>query len=260
MTFLQFVKLCGVKPTTGQSAWIKDAIDRQPFAKLTNAEREHAELMFGALDFDSIPSLARDVVVLVKGARIGGSMMSGLYLAWRSVTAKIALPLGEHAFAIVVGPDMRLGRQVLRYARGAIREVPALNAAIASESADGFTILRPDAQRIAVEVLPATAGGKGERGRSLVAAVMTESCFFRDANGVINDADIFRAIAPRVATIPGGQILLESTPWLEAGLTYELDRDNFANPTTALVAHAPTLLMRPGARKRRRTRTIARPR
>ncbi len=61
----------------------------------------------------------------------------------------------------------------------------------------------------------------------------------------MNDADIFRAIAPRVATIPGGAILLESTPWLETRLTYQLHRDNWTNPTTALVAHTPSVFMLP---------------
>ena len=38
---------------------------------------------------------------------------------------------------------------------------------------------------------------------------------------------------------------MASTPWAKSGLLYELYRDNWGKPQTALVAHAPTLLMNP---------------
>lgn len=58
----------------------------------------------------------------------------------------------------------------------------------------------------------------------------------------VNDVEIVKAVAPRI--VPGGQLLILSTPWLEQGVLYDQWRTNFGVPTTALVAHAPTLLMR----------------
>jgi hypothetical protein len=63
----------------------------------------------------------------------------------------------------------------------------------------------------------------------------------------VNDLDLFRAILPRV--LPGGMVVLESTPWVEAGLLCDLFK-NFGEPLTALAAHAPTLAMRDDARTR----------
>ncbi len=182
MTFLQFVRLCGITPTLGQATWIKVAVYRA--AKLTKAEREASAELFGGVELGDVPSLARDVLVLLKGALIGGSMLSGLYLAWRACTAPLySLRLGERATALVVGPDLRLALQVLRYARGAFAEVKELESSLVADAKDEFVIQRRDCSRVAVEALPATRGGAAERGRSLVAAVMTESAFFRNKNG-----------------------------------------------------------------------------
>ncbi len=43
--------------------------------------------------------------------------------------------------------------------------------------------------------------------------------------------------------LPGGQTIVASTPWAQAGLLYELWRDNFGKPKDAIVAHAPTLVL-----------------
>jgi hypothetical protein len=87
----------------------------------------------------------------------------------------------------------------------------------------------------------ATRGGYGARGRSLTDFALDESAFFRDASYKVNDQEIFRAGAARV--LPGGQTIVASTPWAQAGLLYELWRDNYGKPKDALVAHAPTLLL-----------------
>src|SRR5207244_1305179 len=59
---------------------------------------------------------------------------------------------------------------------------------------------------------------------------------------VVNDTDIFRAVAPRI--VAGGMLIIASTPWAEEGLLYDLHASDLGNPTTAIVAHAPTLAMR----------------
>jgi hypothetical protein len=76
--------------------------------------------------------------------------------------------------------------------------------------------------------------------------VLDECAFFRDESYAVNDAEVFKAVAPRV--MAGGQLVVSSTPWAESGLLYELWRANHGEPTTCLVAHAPTTLLRPDAR------------
>ena len=64
-----------------------------------------------------------------------------------------------------------------------------------------------------LEALPATRGGSALRGRSLVGAVLDEAAFFRDEDYSVNDAEIYRAVAPRI--LPEGQTIIASTPWAE---------------------------------------------
>lgn len=250
MRFYDFsTRVLRFRPTPAQRVYMLVAIDDVPPADLDTADRELARLLFG--DVDEVPAVARDVVVLVKGARVGGTYINATSLLWRALTGDVGgLAPGETASALVVGPDLRLGRQALRYARGAVESVPELGAMVVSDTADSFTLEREDGHRVAIETLPATRGGSALRGRSLLAVQLTEAAFFRDEDsGTVNDADVFRAVLPRV--LPGGKVILESTPWLELGLTYELFRDNHGDPKTALAVHAPTTLMRPDERTRK---------
>jgi hypothetical protein len=243
--FCAFVEtVLHVRLTRPQEVLARVAFDRVEPRDLTGADRDIARQLFGSID--TVPPEARGVLVAVCGARGGKSYVLGaLYALWRSLTADLgSLAPGEQASAVVVAPDVRLARQVLRYVTGAARAVPAIAACIESESSDSLLLRRPDGAAVALEVLPATRGGSAVRGRSLVCAVLDEAAFFRDADSVVNDSEIFKAIAPRVT--PGGLVVIASTPWAEVGLLHSEFSANHGAPRTALAAHAPTLLLRDG--------------
>lgn len=242
VTFLAFVTLLRVTLTPAQRVLARVAFDGEQPGDLEGEDREIAAKLFGPID--EIPPAARAVLVIVKGARVGGTWIFGaLYSLWRALVADLsALAPGERAVAVIVAPDTRLGRQALRYALGAARTVPSIARRIESVTSDSFSLRRPDECVVAIEVLPATRGGASLRGRSLVSAVLSEASFFRDESASVNDVECFKAVAPRV--LPGGLVVLESTPWIEAGLVYEEFTKNFATPRTAMAVHAPTLVMR----------------
>lgn len=241
--FVPFVEgVLGVRLTLGQRVLARVAFDGVEPCQLEGAEREKAAQLLGPVD--TIPPEARLVLAIVKGARIGGSrIFGGTYSLWRALTADLSmLAPGELAAALVVAPDLRLARQVLRFALGAAESVPSIARLIESRTSDSFALLRPDGTRVGIECLPATRGGSAVRGRSLVSAVLSEAAFFRDESAAVNDLAVFRAVMPRV--MPGGLTVLESTPWVEAGLLFDLFSKNFGAPLTAIAAHAPTLSMR----------------
>lgn len=246
--FTAFVAGRGIKLTPAQSIAFRVLFDgEEPGDFVYVDEQPTVRALFGAAS--TVPPQAREVIAIVKGARIGGSRFSALRALHLALTIDLTtLAPGEDAFVLFVAPDMRLARQTMRYALGAVRADPKLRGMVEGEpSRDGFSIRRRrGGPRVTFECLPATRGGSAVRARSIVCAVLSEAAFFRDRDSVVNDAELFRAIAPRV--LPGGQTILESTPWLEGGLLYDLYRDNWGDPTTALVCHAPTLLMRPDPR------------
>lgn len=249
LPFTRFVaEVLRVKLTPGQRVIALVAFDGLEPQDLTGDDRELARVIFGEVDI--IPPEARAVVVAVCGARGGKSyILCGLRLLHLALTVPLtSLAPGEQATGLIVAPDLRLARQALRYALGAAKRAAAIAALIRSESNDGFVLERPDGT-VALEALPATRGGSALRGRSLVAAVLDEAAFFRDEDYAINDAEIFKAVSPRV--MPEGQVIIASTPWAEGiGLLYSEFNDNHGAPKTAIAAHAPTLLLRDDAKTR----------
>jgi hypothetical protein len=151
------------------------------------------------------------------------------------------VPPGPCAAALIIAPREDLRREVFRYAVGAIESKPELKALVQSVTADTIRLRRPDGYTVEFKAGVATAGGTAARGQWWTDFAMDESAFFRDGSYKVNDIEIFKAGSARV--LPGGQTIVASTPWAESGLLYELWRDNYAKPGTALVAHAPTSVL-----------------
>jgi hypothetical protein len=240
-TFLAFLRrVPGIRLTPAQVVLVKVSFDAVDPCDLEGDERELSGQLFG--DCERIPSEARTVVAWLKGARIGGTWLCAMYLVYAALTADLdGLALGEMAFAIIVAPDLKTARQALRFALGLAKQIaPWL---IVSETADGFVLRREDGRLVSIECLAASRGGSAVRGRSMVAALMDESAFFRDADsGVVNDSEIFRALVVRIRA--GGILCVISTAWMKSGLLMDLVEKNHGAPQSAVAAIAPTTLVR----------------
>lgn len=241
-TFIGFCEWLGVALWPGQAEFGRVAFDgAQP------VDRAVAEQLFGPVDFDRLPVGARDVVAAVCGGRGGKSYV---LVALRMVHGMLVRDLsslapGQRAVALVVAPNDELRQEVVNYALGAFRSKPELAALLRlpkgtkpDDAVSEFAIRRPDGRFVSFRGGVATRGGYGGRGKSLTDFAMDEAAFFRDKSSKVNDEDIFKAASARV--LPGGQTIIASTPWAEAGLLYETYRENFGKPKTAIVAHAPT--------------------
>lgn len=149
------------------------------------------------------------------------------------------LPPGTRAVAMIIAPRDSMRMEVFRYALGAILAKPELAAMIVGKPrVDSFELRRPDGQIVFFETGVATAGGTAARGRWFTDFALDESAFFRDDSFKVNDEELYNAGSSTL--LPGGQVLVTSTPWAEAGLLYRLWKDR---PENACVAHAPTLVM-----------------
>ncbi len=251
-TFLSFLtRTLRIKVLTrAQQVWVRVWRDGVDPVDLSAGDRELFRRMFG--DVDRIPDAARHVFACIKGARVGGTWLCALSLLFSGLTIDLGgLALGETAFGVIVTPDLRLGRQALRYVTGAVDSTPELARLVVSRSTDSITLRRHDGRLITIECLPASRGGSATRGRTLFGALMDESSFFRDADtGAVNDSEVYRSIVVRI--LRGGQLMIISTAWIESGLLWDLVQKNHGNPTTALACILPTLV----ARDDERIRTI----
>lgn len=196
---------------------------------------------------DELPRVARRLVAIRAGGRAGKT--SRLF-ATKALHAALTVPLptlapGERAVALLMAPDLKLAHQILGFARGYTVTSPRLGAMVARDTADEIELLRPDGQRVLVRVRAASGRGKGGRGFVLVFFGCDEAAFFRDeGSGVVNDTEIYRAAAQRLA--PGAQAWLGSTPWVAGvGLLEETMASDFGSHTHALCAQAPTRALNP---------------
>lgn len=189
------------------------------------------------------PARARDVAELVWGARGGKTKWGALRILHLACTVDLSrLAAGEHGYAFLVAPKLELAGQALNYIKGAIGKDAALSKAC-EITAERIVLRRRGGRQVTIQTVAASRGGAGQRGRSLVGALLDETAFFRDeTTGAVNDAAVFRALAPRV--IEGGQLIVQSTPWSRAGLLYDLFRENWGKPQSAIVAHAATPVLR----------------
>lgn len=245
-TFLGFLEWLGVTPSAGQAE-----LSRVAFDGAEPVDRALAEVIFGKIDFAHLPVGIRRVVVAVVGGRGGKTyLLIALRMVWGMLVRDLSvLAPGEEAFATVVAPNDRLRQQAINVALGACRSRPELRAILrlpkgtkADAVVSSFGIYRADFDRVVTFWgACATSGGYDVRGKWHTDLALDECAFFRDSTSKVNDKDIYEAGIARI--LPGGQCILGSTPWAQAGLLYEFFRDNYGKPDTALVAHAPTLVL-----------------
>lgn len=244
--FVDFLRWGGVEPSAGQAELCRVAFDgAEPL------DRALGERLFGPIDVANLPMGCRDVVAAICGGRGGKSyVLVALRLVWGMLVRDLSpLAPGQRAYATIVAPNEKLRQEVVNYALGFCRNKPELRALMRlpkgtreDDTPSEFGIWRADFERVVTfSAATATRGGYAVRGRWHTDLALDECAFFMDASYKINDEEIFKAGKPRV--LPGGQTILATTPWAEAGLAYQTFRDNWGKPRDALVAHAPTLLL-----------------
>lgn len=186
-----------------------------------------AILTFGC-PVDELPRTQLRTVLVRAGGR--GGKTSRL-LAPLAIHAALTVPLptlapGEHARGVFIAPDLDTAGQALGYARGILGEHAKLRSFVVESggkrgsdepvgTSERVTIRRPhDGKLVDIRIGAATRGGKAVRGKTLVFVGLDEACFFYADDGYsVTDSEIYRAAIQRV--VPGGQVWLVSTPWIE---------------------------------------------
>lgn len=189
----------------------------------------------------SLPREKRRLVVVGAGGR--GGKTSRL-LAPKAVHAAWTVPLptladGEVAVSLLVAPKRRLAMQAFAMVRGIIMRSPILRAAVVDESKGAMlsiTLQRPDGTRVRVEVGSANRGGQDARAYTLVFCGLDEAAFFYADDGyTVTDAEIFDAAFQRI--VPGGQLWIVSTPWIDGvGIMEAYIASDWGTHVNALVA------------------------
>ena len=188
-----------------------------------------------------LPREPRRLVVVGAGGR--GGKTSRL-LAPKAVHAAWTVPLptladGEVAVSLLIAPKRRLAKQGFAMVKGIIARSPVLRAAVVDETKGAMlsiTLQRPDGTRVRIEVGSADRGGQDARAYTLVFCGFDEAAFFYADDGyTVTDAEIFDAAFQRI--VPGGQLWIVSTPWIEGvGIMETYIASDWGTHVNALVA------------------------
>lgn len=238
ISFLEFTAALNFQMTEAQSEFARVAFDGG-----IPCGCESCLQLWGTWSFAAKAS--RKVVAACCGRGSGKTNLGGaraLHIAMTIDLSKLAAR--EKALIPVIAPDLEAAQQTVRFALGYAEKMglEILQPKDGGESA--FSIRRETGDLVRIAARSASTRGRAGRGFSIPCAILDEACFFRDAASKVNDEDIFKAIKPRV--MRGGQIVILSSPWTEAGLLYTLWKRNYGHPVDCLMAHAPTGMMRKG--------------
>lgn len=254
LTFTGFCDLLGVPLSHVQRVLCRIAFDRVEPRDLEPGDYEIAQRMLKPPEqkepVETIDRVARSVLTLVKGRRMGSTYLSAIYASHQALKADLStLAPGELARVIFGAPELDQATQALTYAVGAYESHPELEGLVVEKSGGRLVIERPnDGRKVEFVTRAASRGGKTFRGRSVICACLTEVAFFLTSDFVVNDDDCFRALTPSI--LPGGMVILESTPYAEAGLLFNEFERNWGHPSTSVAMHGPTLFVLPSERNR----------
>jgi hypothetical protein len=179
---------------------------------------------------------------LVCGRRSGKSVVLAMLAAYLA-TVKDWTPYlspGERGVVTILATDRAQAGVIFRYLRSMIVDVPAFGSLVTRETGDTVDL----SNGVSIEV--GTASFRSVRGRTIIAALLDEACFWRSESTVNPDVEILEAIRPAMATVPGALLLVASSPYSRKGIVWEAYKRNFGVAgARALVWQASTQVMNP---------------
>lgn len=237
--YTDFMRWAGVTLTKGQDAFARVMFDgEEPRTAL------ELEIFGGAR---AIPKTARDMKVCRLGRGSGKSTLIAGRGLHRCLTADVsACGPGDMPEAFVLAQTEEDAKATLAKGRALVYGRPELAAMVVRDIEDEIQLIRPDGYVVSFAVRIGKPRGKGTRGPSFIEAILDESEFITmaTAEAATTDTDIVESVTPRL--LPGGSVILASTPWPAPSLTASLFDANFGKPTHAIAAFATSLLMRDG--------------
>jgi hypothetical protein len=146
---------------------------------------------------------------------------------------------GERALVMCLACDRDQSKIVLNYVRSYFHDIPALVRLKGTDTAIGFPL------KNGIDVAVSTNSFRSVRGRPIVCAILDEVAFWRDETSSKPDEEVYDAILPALARVPGSMLIAISSPYRKAGLLYRKFKQFYGEPGDILVIKAPTRVLNP---------------
>lgn len=178
----------------------------------------------------------------VVGRRGGKSFIVALIAVFLACfkTYDSCLGPGERGVIMIIATDRKQARVIMRYVTAMLRSVPMLAAMILRQDAESVDL----DNRVTIEIV--TASYRTIRGYTVLTCVFDEVAFWRSEDSANPAEEIYAAVQPATATVPGAMIFGISSPYKQSGLLYGNYRRHFGkDDSPILVIQADTRTMNP---------------
>ena len=178
---------------------------------------------------------------VIAGRRAGKDSIAAAIAATASLgDYRRYLRPGERASVLCLAVDRDQARIVHRYIKALFADNDLLRPLVARETDSGIELNND------VEIIIATNSFRAVRGRTIVAVILDEVAFWRDADSANPDTEVFNALQPGLVTIPNSLLIGISTPYRRAGLLYDKYSAYYAQPSDdVLVVKGPSTAFNP---------------
>jgi phage terminase large subunit-like protein len=128
---------------------------------------------------------------------------------------------GELAHVLCIACDRDQAKIVEGYTRSFFTEIDDLRRMVVRETRSGIELNN----RVAISI--ATNSFRQARGRTVLLAILDECAFYRDESSASPDVEVYRALTPSLATVPGSMLVAISSPYKRSGLLYDKWKAHF---------------------------------
>jgi hypothetical protein len=128
---------------------------------------------------------------------------------------------GELANIMCLATDKVQARISLNYTRAYFAEVPMLKSLVVRETADGLDL----STGASITVIPNDF--RTVRGRSIALAILDEAAFWLGDESTSPAEEVYGALIPGLATIPGSMLVMISSPHRRDGLVYNKFKESY---------------------------------
>ncbi|WP_425907606.1 hypothetical protein [Nitrobacter sp. TKz-YC02] len=147
---------------------------------------------------------------------------------------------GERAVILCLACDQSQAKIVLNYIRAYFTDIPMLRSMVTRTTKTGFELNNR------VDITVASNDYRSVRGRPVRLAIFDEVAFFRDENSASPDTELYNAIRPALASLPGSRIIGISSPYRKSGLLWNKVKRHFGrDDDDVLVIQAATRTLNP---------------
>lgn len=193
--------------------------------KMSDQDREFLRTV---ADRDPPPQRCKELWIAA-GRRSGKDSVASLCAAYAAATFDQGhlLRPGERALILCLATDRSQATICLNYCRSLFTSTPMLRAMVTRETAIGFELSN------GCDVEIATASYRAVRGRSIALVVLDECAFYQSESSASPDLEIYRALLPGLASLPGSMLIAISSPYKKGGILYSKFKSDYGKDSAS---------------------------